>query len=899
MNTDSSKRSSWRQLLVLYSHAGLPLFGDDFLERWGEQTWLPAENDKRAAAALHTQIASRVTTQALGYSDGVDVAALESVAQLFPTTRAIGEKYFGATHFEPLVWYVLNTYVRPFTAKWHRRSQAGAFSALDSTDEFRAELGDLRPILLCFDDLLVEIRDGIRPPPAREAKSSKGAVELEMERPLPWGVSLTHGGIEKGLATQINDAERLAINARRQNYNIVPVDQPHAAGLALSGGGIRSATFSLGVMIALSRRNILPQFDYLSTVSGGGYIGSFITTYLSTASSSKPGPDVGLKASQLPFRRGDGEADALRYIRHHSKYLQTSMWERITIAAALGYGMLINCIALLLLPTIFALLEYWLRPPIDYLLSAVAGFTSVVAFLIIVVILLPLIIRLFPSLRKNADTWIAVPSSMLLGLAAWQLLGVIHEHIYLFPSPGNVNSGHLGIIVLAGAIPIVTAVAIGLAGKQYPRAHALLAILAGTAAPVFFVGVELATYEWIARETSSSLFPIQYAHRPYAVLAFTMLVFLFIFLPLDVNFTSPHRHYRRKLAEVFLIRPLASTATPTTSALDSGFDTAAALKLSQAAESGLSPYHLINAALNVPNSKNSAMQGRLTDFFLFSPAYCGSPLVGYQPTMDWEKANPVLELGTAMAISGAAASPLMGLATQSHLSFWLALLNVRLGYWLRKPAPPIGARGDAPGMSFLLKEMFGRIDEQARFLNVTDGGHIENLGVFELLRRRCKFIVAVDGEHDPSMTFHALATLQRLAAIDLGVKLDIDLDDLRLGATGLSRSHFQFCRIQYPSEDGKEKSIGYLLYLKLSLTGNEGEFIRRYRLDEPAFPHHSTANQFFTEAQFEAYRSLGEHVGDKLFLKAIVGPMASANEVVLREWFIATGRSLLTPSSSS
>ena len=86
-----------------------------------------------------------------------------------------------------------------------------------------------------------------------------------------------------------------------------------------------------------------------------------------------------------------------------------------------------------------------------------------------------------------------------------------------------------------------------------------------------------------------------------------------------------------------------------------------------------------------------------------------------------------------------------------------------------------------------------------------------------------------------------------------------------------------------------------MIYLKLSLTGNEGEFIRRYRLDEPEFPHQSTADQFFTEAQFEAYRSLGEHVGDKMFLPALVEPgMATSKpDVKLEEWFGAIGKNTL------
>jgi hypothetical protein len=273
-------------------------------------------------------------------------------------------------------------------------------------------------------------------------------------------------------------------------------------------------------------------------------------------------------------------------------------------------------------------------------------------------------------------------------------------------------------------------------------------------------------------------------------------------------------------------------------------------------------------------------------------------LIGYYPTKDWEKKDPHLDLGTAMAISGAAAAPQMGLATKKYLRFWLAILNIRLGYWIHHPERNGAWFGGVPGLWFLMKEMLGWMDEKSPWLNVSDGGHIENLGIYELLRRRCKYIVAVDGEQDERMTFAGLTTLQRLAAIDLGIQIHIDLDDLRLNEKGLSRSHFRFCRIEYPENP---EAYGYLLYVKLSLTGNEGEFLRRYRHDEPAFPHHSTADQFFSESQFEAYRSLGEHVGDKLFLRTIVGELADRHVVEIEDWFAELGKSLLerTPKQSS
>ena len=220
---------------------------------------------------------------------------------------------------------------------------------------------------------------------------------------------------------------------------------------------------------------------------------------------------------------------------------------------------------------------------------------------------------------------------------------------------------------------------------------------------------------------------------------------------------------------------------------------------------------------------------------------------------------------------------------------------MRLGYWARQPRIRQRTLG-APGMLHLLKEMFGSMDEKGPWINLSDGGHIENLGVYELLRRRCRYIVAIDGEEDARMAFHGLTTLQRLAAIDLGVSIDIELDDLRSQNNGLSRSHFRFCRIRYPKVPGqKNEQIGYLVYVKLSLTGNEGEFIRRYRVDEPAFPHHSTTDQFFNEAQFEAYRSLGEHIGNKLFLRSVIGNVADKKTVQIDEWFRELGKNLLEP----
>jgi hypothetical protein len=715
-----------------------------------------------------------------------------------------------------------------------------------------------------------------------------------MDGSVPWGIPKSFGGIaDTNVVLKMNESERAAVQARRNHYKQNP-NKEHAVALALSGGGIRSATFSLGVLVALAKREVLPQVDYLSTVSGGGYLGSFISAYLSASN----GANVGLRADQLPFRREAGEAEALRHIRHHSRYLLTgSAWQRAKMIFAQLYGMLLNGLAIVFVIMCVVAIERWLRS-----VSLVEGSSLLapVGIALAICLLLALIlIRFSRKAWRYVDTIVTVPAFLLVLLAVWSGLDWMHAWVHWLSAKelswdfGDIKTWVTVGGVVTGAIPIITSAMATVFGRMLKRTRIILIVLSAIAAPLFLFGIYLSIYEWAGGPEIPIPFDLGSVRRQdfqWSIIGVGLVTYFFLF---NVNFTSPHRHYRDKLAEAYLIRPSAARKP------GRPFDKAVTVPLSTLANSASvrAPYHLINCALNVPGSQNPGMQGRLTDFFLFSPAYCGSPLIGYHPTQAWEKVDPRLDLGTAMAVSAAAAAPQMGFGTMKRLSFWLALLNVRLGYWARKPhSKRRWFLGGAPGLFCLLHEMLGTMHERASWLNLSDGGHIENLGVYELLRRRCKYIIAVDGEQDPSMTFHGLTTLQRMAAIDFGIQIGLNLDDLRLNETGLSRSHFHLCRIHYPrAERGSQEMIGYLLYLKLSLTGNEGEFIRRYRLDEPAFPHHSTADQLFSEAQFEAYRSLGEHVGDKLFLRAIVADVADSHSISVENWFLELGKSLLEP----
>ena len=187
-----------------------------------------------------------------------------------------------------------------------------------------------------------------------------------------------------------------------------------------------------------------------------------------------------------------------------------------------------------------------------------------------------------------------------------------------------------------------------------------------------------------------------------------------------------------------------------------------------------------------------------------------------------------------------------------------------------------------PPFALLYREMVSRLHNKSKFVNVSDGGHIENLGAFELLRRRCEIIIVGEGECDPDGKFPGLATLMRLAEIDLNVKIkfpegsldklwkkpkgeadgrmltdDKKSDEKQNSKNCETSQHFSVAKITYPKRNGMDVETGYLLYIRSSLTGKEDQVIKSYQRENSAFPHEPTADQLFDEGQFEAYRRLG------------------------------------------
>jgi hypothetical protein len=292
------------------------------------------------------------------------------------------------------------------------------------------------------------------------------------------------------------------------------------------------------------------------------------------------------------------------------------------------------------------------------------------------------------------------------------------------------------------------------------------------------------------------------------------------------------------------------------------------------------PLHIINTALNLVASRELAWQHRKAASFSFTPLHCGFELPvparnaqgdavpvthsrrgAFRPTKQYLYPNGGPWLGSALAISGAAASPNQGYHSSPALAVMLTVFNVRLGQWCANPMRECWQRR-SPRIAgkYLAKELFGLTNEASPFVYLSDGGHFENLGVYELVRRRCAVIVACDGSGDPEYQFEDLANAIRKCEVDLGVTIDIDVERIRPQKGGReSRSHYALGVIRYDlSPEGGEP--GTLLYIKSSLTGREPVDIKHYAAIEETFPQQSTSDQWFDETQFESYRHLGFHV---------------------------------------
>jgi hypothetical protein len=353
-------------------------------------------------------------------------------------------------------------------------------------------------------------------------------------------------------------------------------------------------------------------------------------------------------------------------------------------------------------------------------------------------------------------------------------------------------------------------------------------------------------------------------------------------LTININRFSLHTMYRNRLTRAFLgaSRVRKRKPDPFTD-FDSEDNPEMSLLWPEDKSGGWRPFHVINIALNIVSSEwRLSWQERKAAPFTVSPLHSGSSAVGYRTTSKYGGPAGVT-LGTAMAISGAAASPNMGYHSSPAITFLMTMFNVRLGWWLGNPGNPGCKTFRRVGPRFaiqpLVQEALGLTTADKSYVYLSDGGHFENLGLYEMVRRRCRFIIVSDAGCDPKFALEDISNAVRKIAIDLGVDIRFDgLDRLKPRTKGdpelrPDQPYHAIGIIDYASaDDGGEN--GYILYIKAGYHGTEGAGVRGFANAHPDFPHESTIDQWFTESQFESYRALGFEITDGLLRRAVANP---------------------------
>jgi hypothetical protein len=767
------------------------------------------------------------------------------------------------------------------------------------------------------------------------------------------------------------DQERDCLEKARRTRKSAPPDEEPApqgsppghpgrdlCGLALSGGGIRSATFNLGLLQGLQQLGLLEMFDYVATVSGGGYIGGFWTAWRHHARRNtqpgKRGPGLFPMNERSPRVSEPGARGShlteVRHLREFSNFLSP----RLGLLSA-DTGRLIVAVLSAVIPSLLASLSFLLLALVLWHLLAqglLVGWPASDA---------PPPPRLFGSYalmlvltcggllllegRRTRGFYLSVT----LGVAAivfpvWSwLLRENHVTAWSYQSVW-MRGGELGdlslkerLYVFTPALPWLVATGALVLGRwlvsrfvtthiQQPKLAAvdrvlsrllLLATLWSVIAAFFLAGRLLREFfllrpsledtysvlrtglvgavlgltalfakvqQLFGRKASKPVSPdVKSRARSsvpqflaYAVLSLLLLnlvllligardegwsgwlvagavviTLLTVFL-FDANIVGLHAFYRARIARTFIGAAHGEGAGQTEPHEKDDLPL-------DALAPGPGPIHLVCCAANDLASENPmANLYRGADSAVLSPL--GFSVGGDGKTWEQLKAAgaSVPTLASAMTASGAAFNSHMGSLSMrlgQAVTFLMTTFNLRLGLWLPHPtrARKRWFERLCVGLPFY-KELLGRSRALGPNVLLSDGGHFENLALYELVRRHCRFILVSDCGMDSSTAFDDFANAVRRVRDDFGVEIRIDLSPLRSEQDKPARQLVVAGDIEYPDGD-----TGVLLLIKPTLLGNEPADITQYKARNAAFPHESTGDQFYDEAQWEAYRRLGEH----------------------------------------
>jgi Patatin-like phospholipase len=746
--------------------------------------------------------------------------------------------------------------------------------------------------------------------------------------------------------------------------------EPGKLGVCCSGGGIRSAAFSLGALQSLQERGELRRASYLAAVSGGSYIAAAISM---VAKTGKGNSDPSLINRVPAFAQGSPEE---QYLRNRCSYLAPTATDKIYLGMRIFLGLLVNLIfislpliglALILSGLLYAPLLPGLTgssPRVSNYEANLPDWFSIAPLGILGASLVFGVCTLL--FRWQKETWERFFASwatrllFLAALVALLLVGVPYLVEWLRDAGGaadtagsvaNANTPQLSAI--AGAIALLVGVVAQLthflrskpaeaglartkkvfskigAGVRLTLAYAAGALI-GPLLLLFIFSTAAAI--GLANTSSDSSPSVEWglAGIGLAVLA----GFVALYAVVDLTTWSLHPYYKRRLSNAFALKRIRvedldaaernrlEAVEPSLHgvAVERDYDDLVPISktaLDNKKDDGAWPTLLVCAAANISDSA-ATPPGRTVTSFTFSANSVGGPLVGAISTSRLEhafggKRNPEagaverlkewitdvvtgrkhrrhdLSLPAAVAMSGAAISPSMGKMTARPLRFLMALSNVRLGVWVPNPRW-VAANGEKPvpfrpRPFYLACELLGLNSVGAKYLYVTDGGHYENLGLVELLRRGCTDVYCLDasGVGGDGAEFKTLGDAIALARSELNVEIEFsgkegeDPEELSPGKGSekdkdknedktLAKRDAVTATIKYPPRrDGTPGATGRLVYVRNTMTDEAPWDVRAHHESDPRFPNNPTVDQLYTDQKFEAYRVLGVRAGAEAY----------------------------------
>ena len=548
----------------------------------------------------------------------------------------------------------------------------------------------------------------------------------------------------------------------------------------------------------------------------------------------------------------------------------------------------------------------------DKVIGAFAIGVGAVALVLMTALLLKGLIapsaQLSYFLRRGFETGFAKYSNKIIVAAIIGVLPLAHEFLQ-----GEVMASNYG---LAGLI-------FGVGTALYGHYSSLKSLAPGIAGKIFIIGgsfIFLLSFllicyaiAFLAMHTMQEAYAQMITSPPPAtgnlqdemqkqlmqaatyagVLIAVVLVPMFsIFFP-SINQIGLHRYYRDRLMETFMpgLDGLKNGSSIRSTEADR-FEVVQLYDQLAKPASTLRPFPIINTNIILVKDKSRKTHVRGGSSFAITPFHSGSNETGWVNTDFYAKGQGPIQLASAMAVSGAAANSNagytgVGITRNRLVSMVMLLLNIRLGLWLTNPrtlnadyqaaaASTWGMKGKVlrrrprhwhPGLTYGLFDM--GYDRDSDFVELSDGGHFENLGIYELARRKASVIVVCDGEADKELSYAGLISAARRIQEDFDAVIDFKegagperlVPNVELGypsKTQAAHAPYLVAQIRYlDSKTGATVKTGVIIYIKATMIADLSFVSKGYRGKNPDFPHQSTIDQFFQAEQFEAYRELG------------------------------------------